>query len=1499
MKINKKFNYILGISLLFLMFSLISVSSLTCYQESANTTNQSGTDGNCGLNYTGSYLTSGTLLFGDRVSNWNGVWNDYASTPVADTIYYVYVNYTKPSRSTSASWKTGFYVYIWESILINGNINLTRDIPTDCWNYNSNKLVLRTKVNNTGNVDNYLGEDCFNGTWKEIIPFTSSGFAGSTYTSEDGIFWNITDPTNITTISNGTINTTNQNSSWGENANLTFTSDRDTSSWFNWFVDGISRLSGIGQNIFNWVFNNPVSSPNSTVILSNNASGSFLNESFNISTNSQNPNINIIYPVNGTTYSQDTPFTNLNYSFSDATASICKYNVNGGINQTITCGTNVTNVSGINLTGTYTINLYATDNVTNSNMVSSMFLYNRLPYNSSNIIYQCGEIATPGIYNLNQSLVSNNTEICLRLSSDNITIELNNKTINGTNKALNGYALFVNGFKNISIKNGTITNYDTGLYINSNNSYFSDINIINTGELGFPVHFYGNNNTFNNLNSTCATSLVTSNSEFYNLNLLNNLYLRPEANNNSIYNSNIYSGILWYSSPITNKNTLIYNNSFGKIDLNLVPNNDISGNLTFGTGKNIIISNNLASVNSTVLTGINITSANVSLYNLRTDLPLPKILKDGVECTSCFNFTSLNAGNVTFNVSSWSSYSINNPEYNLSACGVISLPGYYTLNQSLTTTGTCLNITSDNVYIDLNNKTIDGDDGLDYGVYSYLKNNIRVKNGTITDFYSAIAITSSSNNVLENINLSSNGIAIYSNLNGANYYNISCTNNDICIGLNLDAKNNTFYNLNSINDGYKSISSSSGWGSATGNKLIYNNSYGQINFSQLTQDVETNLTFGTGKNIIISNNSAYVNSTALPGLNLNSNITLIKGITSFANPQILRDKLVCSTCVKYTSNLNDAVVIFGATGFSNYTIGNIPLITLNYPTSLINYGKINGTLQLNITATDSNLDKVWYNYNGTNVSILGALSGVANLSNITLTSKQNITTYANNTNGGMNITTFNWDYKILEINQTFLNKTIEGSVLNFSILTYLNNYSISSARFFYNGVNYSTQIVPLSIYSQIQSNNFLIPQVISDSNFTFYWEITLNDSTIINTDSNRQEVINLGIDNCSVYTNKLLNITVKDEGLQTLLANSTVEINVNLLDIRRENTLASLGNKFENSSNYQVCISSNITQYSAFSMDAVIKYYKDDYAVEYYNIQNYILDSNNTYQNLLLYDLNLSSSTDFQLTFTGTDFLPAKDVLVFVNRQYIPENVFKTVELPITDSNGQTILHLVTNNVLYNLVFMKDGVVLKTFYNMRAYCNIALGSCTLNLNAIEDTENQLNYNNLLGIVYSSAPLYNQTTNTIGFSYSSFDGTSKNVLLEVKRNDIFGNISICNNSLNSISGTVSCTINPNIEDTNLETYVSVDGKTWIISSVNIDGSAYGNTGYVLWFIVSLAMVLMFSRDKNGILIALLVGYIGAVSMGIVVGGIIGAGSAGIWIIIVTFVGLWKLNKNKLS
>src|SRR3972149_7602420 len=107
-----------------------------------------------------------------------------------------------------------------------------------------------------------------------------------------------------------------------------------------------------------------------------------------------------------------------------------------------------------------------------------------------------------------------------------------------------------------------------------------------------------------------------------------------------------------YSFPSGGVRINVKNSNFGVINY-ISAVNRTGTNLT----NDIRIGNNSATVESTSNNGLN-RSANVTLYGLPTTFINPIIFKNGIQCTDCYNFTSLNAGTVKFNVSSWSNYSI-------------------------------------------------------------------------------------------------------------------------------------------------------------------------------------------------------------------------------------------------------------------------------------------------------------------------------------------------------------------------------------------------------------------------------------------------------------------------------------------------------------------------------------------------------------------------------------------------------------------------------------------------------------------------------------------------------------------------------------------------------------------------------------------------------------------------------------------------------------------------
>ncbi len=263
-------------------------------------------------------------------------------------------------------------------------------------------------------------------------------------------------------------------------------------------------------------------------------------------------------------------------------------------------------------------------------------------------------------------------------------------------------------------------------------------------------------------------------------------------------------------------------------------------------------------------------------------------------------------------------------------CRELNQPNtYYTLYADITNyAGTCFNITADNVTLDLNSFTVDGDifEFGESGVYIDGYDNITIKNGKIQEFnYDGITFIGSSNNFITNVTIDANAgsaITFWGSSNN-NLISDSSISNHPGFGLYIDSSYNAFVNLNMLSNGndiYLSVF-------YPGNILIYNNSYGEIGF-ELNETITDDLVFPGDINI--TNNSVYVDSNDITKLNKSANITLyspdLSGITT---PVILKDgNEICNSttmpsCYNFTQLTADTVQ-FNVSSWSNYSIGEKP-----------------------------------------------------------------------------------------------------------------------------------------------------------------------------------------------------------------------------------------------------------------------------------------------------------------------------------------------------------------------------------------------------------------------------------------------------------------------------------------------------------------------------------------------------------------------------------------------
>jgi len=510
--------------------------------------------------------------------------------------------------------------------------------------------------------------------------------------------------------------------------------------------------------------------------------------------------------------------------------------------------------------------------------------------------------------------------------------------------------------------------------------------------------------------------------------------------------------------------------------------------------------------------------------------------------------------------------------------------------------------------------------------------------------------------------------------------------------------------------------------------------------------------------------------------------------------------------LNFTLWANDSVGNYNNSMFDITLDSTIPTITLNYPTALVDYGKVNGTLQLNFTATDTNLDKVWYNYNGTNITIAGALTGVYNLSNITLSTKKNVTIYANDSIGNLNTSVFSWDYKVFENSFTFNNETRAGDIEDFILnLTLHSSVDLTSAILFYEGTPNYPSISSVGQFRIISLLNYAVPLYTVDTNASLFFNLILDDTTEINTTNVTQLVQAIFLDNCSTYTNRLFNISLFDE-ITKVSMRGDIEFVYKLLNVPAYQQINKLNMSFTNVSNISICSDINLSEQN-FVQSIEIRYTSDGYKSEFYNIQRAEITDENIVINL--FDLNSSSSTEFKVTYQDSSFDFVEDAIVQLQRKYIAEDIYEVVEAPLTSSDGVVLLHIDINSVKYRATITKNGVLLDEFDNLVFKCQSELtGECEYKLLGNINPQNDLNYDNTTDFYYSEPVLTNESI-TLTFSVPS--GTPGLINLVMTQTDQFANKTLCNKTITSSSGSLTCDYSVSLGESYIDLYLYKDGE----------------------------------------------------------------------------------------
>lgn len=496
--------------------------------------------------------------------------------------------------------------------------------------------------------------------------------------------------------------------------------------------------------------------------------------------------------------------------------------------------------------------------------------------------------------------------------------------------------------------------------------------------------------------------------------------------------------------------------------------------------------------------------------------------------------------------------------------------------------------------------------------------------------------------------------------------------------------------------------------------------------------------------------------------------------------------------------------------------------------------------------------------------------------------------------------------KWIENSQTYDDVISEGALttLNINITYNSSHYTDIDAILHYNSTTYTGTQIDSGDNIRF-SRTITAPSVATSINKSFFWTVEFINatSTYANSTTNNQTIDNVNIDDCGTFSLVLLNFTLRDEETQNRINgtefNSTVEIEVELRTPGTNTVIMNMSQNYTQNNNPQVCLQSSLGN-ATYELSSTISYQADTYAAEFYHIQNSTITNASITQNINLFDLKSVDAQNFLVTFKDANFLPVEDALIQIQRRYISEAVFKTVEIPKTDNSGQAAGSFDLTGALYTIVVTKNGVILATFDNIAVICqDTVIGDCRINLNTASSTLDFTDWEKRGGI--TNTMLFNKTTRRITVIFTSTDGTAKTVMINATKYDMFGNDTICTDSLTSASGTLICDIPASYGNVTIKAKLYSDGnlirtEIYIISASVRD--IFGTDGLVLFLILMLTIPLMLATTGVGVVIGVIMGLVlGAFLTLVDTGTIIGTASFIIWGIIAGLIIIWKISRRE--
>jgi len=445
--------------------------------------------------------------------------------------------------------------------------------------------------------------------------------------------------------------------------------------------------------------------------------------------------------------------------------------------------------------------------------------------------------------------------------------------------------------------------------------------------------------------------------------------------------------------------------------------------------------------------------------------------------------------------------------------------------------------------------------------------------------------------------------------------------------------------------------------------------------------------------------------------------------------------------------------------------------------------------------------------------------------------------------------------------QTYESSTVEGKTNDFIIsFNYTNSlWDIISGVLIYNNTEHSGARTGTGSNATF-TTSATAPSMITPTDVEFYWKIGLTNTSgtyYYNSTFHNQTVniINMSLYGAP-YTVPFINFTLYDE--QTMKEiNGTIVLTFDYKESTGEtpNTFSYEDNT-ETNSTFSFCIDPSDETYK---IDSILEYTATGYTHKFYNFKG--VEFTNSTTEIGLYLLNESISTSFIIEVKDASYQPMEGVEVYVQVYDAGENKWFTSEISETNTGGQTVQHIFTEDALYRFKIYDEGTLIHTTSPSEISCPST--PCTVTIIIEEEFENALEpFTDLPDL--TSTLTYDKSTYIITFTYEDTSGNFTQGRLYVIRSQA-GTPNIvydCNSTSSEPTAILTCNLATSVNGTYIATgYITRDSTEKIverevfnkirdiITGIGVDG--------VLWSIFFFIGILMLGvyRPSLGIFFAI--------------------------------------------